>query len=74
MCTHFCKGFGNHLVLTGEGGGLTVPELEFKFLFLFSLLFFVHSYLFLNGHFKIFEDINAGKHTPYTTNLYLLET
>lgn len=64
MCSTFCEGFEHHLVLTGEGWGLTVPGfliLLLPYFILFSLfLFTVSNYFFLKVLINILENTNAG--------------
>lgn len=67
MCCHYCEGFGNHLVLSGEGWEVTVPgfiiNLFSSFFFLFCLIFIV-TFLF-KGPSHDSQSINTGRlYTP----------
>ena len=66
MCRYCCEGLGNHLVLSGEGWGFTVPGFAIGFLFFFSW-FIGHAYLSFKGPYNTFETMNAGSlNTPLT--------
>lgn len=67
MCSFLCRGFEHHLVLTGEGWGLTVPGFLFFFFPYFILfLFAMYIFLFLNGPFNILEYTNASRLSEYS--------
>lgn len=64
MCSFLCKGFEHHLVLTGEGWGLTVPG--FLAILFFLFLFAMYSFFFLNGLFNILENTNVSRLFEYS--------
>lgn len=70
MCSFFCEGFEHHLVLTGKGWGLTVPEfltlLLPYFTLFFLFLFAVYNFFFVKGLFSILGNTSAGRLSDYS--------